>query len=197
MKKAELILIGLAVLALIMKYFHLPASGILTVLSLSSISVIYMYLGFALFNNLRFSKIFKKESYQGISTNRIIGGIGTGLALSFSAIGILFKFQSWPGTTVQLGVGCFGLGIVTVVSLIKIKKSVDGYYSDILKRVAFFGITCVFLFAIPTKTWLNWKYPNNTEYVHAVLDAQSNPDNQELWDKVEVEREKMYDEFNK
>lgn len=197
MKKTELILIGLAVLALVMKFFHLPGSGILTVLTLSSISVIYMYLGFALFNKIRFRKIFKKESYKGISTKRIIGGIGTGLALSFSAIGILFKFQSWPGASMQLSIGLFGLGIVTIISLIKIKKSTDNYYTNILKRVAFFGAICIFLFAIPTKTWLNWKYPNHPEYVNAVLDAQANPDNQELWDNVEEEREKMYDELNK
>ncbi len=191
MKKTELILIGLAVFALVMKFFHLPGSGILTVLSLSSISVIYMYLGFALFNNLRFRKIFQKDSYKGISTKRIVGGIATGLALSSSAIGILFKFQSWPGASMQLGIGLFGLGMVTVISLIKIKKSTDSYYQNILKRVAFFGAICIILFAIPTKTWLNWKYPNHPEYVNAIIDAQADPGNQELWKKVEEEREKI------
>jgi hypothetical protein len=197
MKRTELILIGIAVLALIMKFLHLPASGILTVLSLSSISVIYMYLGFALFNNLRFRKIFKKESYKEISTKRIVGGIGAGLALSVSAIGILFKFQSWPGASANLIMGIVGLSVVTIISLIKMQKNKDNYYSNILKRVAGFGAICIFLLVIPTKTWLGWKFPNNPEYVQAVLDAQANPDNQELWQKVDEEREKMYDELNK
>lgn len=171
MKKAELILIGLAALALIMKFLHLPASGILTVLSLSSISMIYFYLGFALFNNLRFRKIFKKESYKEISTKRIVGGIGVGLTLSISAIGILFKFQSWPGASVNLIMGIIGLSVVTIISLIKMQKNKDNYYSNILKRVVGFGAICIFLLAIPTKTWLGWKFPNNPEYVQAVLDA--------------------------
>jgi hypothetical protein len=197
MKRTELILIGIAVLALLMKFLHLPASGILTVLSLSSISVIYMYLGFALFNNLRFRKIFKKESYKEISTKRIIGGVGAGLALSVSAIGILFKFQSWPGASVNLIIGIVGLTVVTIISLIKMQKNTDNYYSNILKRVAGFGAICIFLLAIPTKTWLGWKFPNNPEYVQAVIDAQAKPNNQELWQKVDEEREKMYDELNK
>jgi hypothetical protein len=197
MKKAEIILIGIAVLALIMKMFHLPASGILTVLSLSSLSVIYAYFGFALFNNIRFRRIFKKETYKEISTKRIIGGVGVGIVLSISAIGILFKFQSWPGASMNLIVGIVGLTIVTIIFLIKKKKSADNYYSTILKRVIVFGAICIFLFAIPTKTWLNWKFPNNPEYVQAVLDAQADSNNQELWNKVDDEREKMYDEMNK
>ena len=79
----------------------------------------------------------------------------------------------------------------------KIKKSNDTYYPNILKRVAIFGVICIFLFAIPTKPWLNWKYPNNPEYVQAVLEAQENLDNKELWDKVDEETKKMYDELNK
>ncbi len=197
MKKVELLLVGLSVLAFIMNYFHLPSSQLLIIFSLFSISLVYFYLGFALFNDIRFRRIFKKESYNGISKNRIIGGVGVGLALSFSAIGILFKFQSWPGASEQLGIGLLGLVIVTVISLIKIKKSTNNYYPNILKRAVCFGTVCAFLVVIPTGSWLNWKYPNNPEYVNAVLNARANPDNQELWDKVTQEREKMNNDLNK
>ena len=62
------------------------------------------------------------------------------------------------------------------------KKSADNYYSNILKRIATFGAICIFLFSIPTKTWMEWKYPNNPEYIKAVLEAQEDSENQELWD---------------
>ena len=172
----------------------MPASGVLTVLSFSSLSVIYMYFGFALFNNIQFRKIFKKETYKEISTKRIIGAVGAGLALSVSAIGILFKFQSWPGASANLIMGIVTLSIVAIISLTKMKKSADNYYSNILKRIVIFGAICIFLFAIPTETWLSWKFPNNPEYVQAVLEAQADANNQELWDKVDAEREKMYNE---
>ena len=197
MKKAELALIGISILALIMKMFHLPASGVLTVLSLSSLSVIYMYLGFAIFNNIQFRKILKKETYKEISTKRIIGGVGAGLAISVSVIGVLFKFQSFPGASANLIMGIVTLSLVSIISLIKMKKSTDNYYSNIVKRTIIIGAISIFMLAIPTKTWLECKYPNNPKYVKAVLEARSEPGNQELWNKVDKEREKMYDELNK
>jgi glucan phosphoethanolaminetransferase (alkaline phosphatase superfamily) len=197
MKKTELTLILLAVIALIMKLMYLPGSLILIVLSLSSVSLFYFYLGFAFFNGIGFKKILKKESYKVISTQRIIGGIGTGFALSISAIGILFKIQSYPGASIQLLVGLFGLGIVLIFSLIKMRKSTNNYYSKILKRVASFGAICVFFIAIPSKTWLNLNYPNNPEYVQAILEAEANPDDQESQDKVKEESEKIYGKFKK
>lgn len=114
-----------------------------------------------------------------------------GLLSVFSTIGILFKFQSWPGATIQLGIGLLGLIIVTIIFLIKMRQNTDNYYSNILKRVFIFGAINIFLFAIPTKTLLNWQYPNNPEYIKAVLDAQAAPNNKELWDIVDEEREKM------
>jgi len=191
MKKTELLLLGLSVTTLAMKFLHIPGSGILTVLSLASISVFYMYLGTAVFNNVQFKALFKKESYKGISTKRIIGGIGTGLALSVATIGILFKLQSWPGASNQLKVGLFGLTIILGISLFKFIKSYDTFYSNILKRVVSFGAICFILFVIPNKTWLDWKYPNNPEYVNAIINAQANPNDPALWEKVDIEREKM------
>ncbi len=196
MKKTELILIGIAIIAMIMKFFHMPFSGVLTVLSFTFLSVIYMYFGFALFNNIRFRKIFKKETYKEISTKRIIGGVSAGFALSVSVVGIMFKFQSWPGASFNLYSGIAMLTVIAIISIIKMKKSRDKYYSNILKRIAFYGAISIFLVSIPLKTWLEWKYPNNPEYVKAVLEANSDPDNRKLWEKVDKEREKMQDEMN-
>jgi hypothetical protein len=197
MKRTELILILLAVIALIMKIFHLPGALILSILGLPTIALFYFYLGFAFFNGIGFRKLFKKTSYKGISTQRIIGGIATGWALNASAMGILFKIQSYPGASILLWVGFIGLGFVSIFSLIKVRKSTDNYYSKILKRVIPFGAICVFLFAIPSKTWLNWNYPNNPEYVQAVLDAEANPDDEEVQDKLKEESKKRYDQYKK
>lgn len=150
MKKTETIFFGLAILGLIMTIFHLPYSGVLLVFSLLSISIFYFYFGFAFFSNIRLKNIFKKESYKDISTKRILGAIATGFALSVSAIGILFKFQSFPGTTVILGIGLFGLIVITIISSIKIQKGTDNYYLKILKRSMIFGVICIILLVLPT-----------------------------------------------
>jgi hypothetical protein len=196
MKKLEIIFICLAALGLTFKVLHFPGSGVLTVLSLSLISSLYFYVGFALFNNIGFRKLFKKESYQNISSNRVVGGVATGMALSIAALGIQFKLQSWPGARVMLIFGFSSSVVITLVSLLKKSKSTDNYYPNILKRVVAFGAISIILFSIPKPTWLAWKYPNNPEYIKAVLDADKDPSNQELWDKVDLEREKMFNEMN-
>ena len=196
MKRIEIILVIMTFLAILAKLFHLPGSSILTVFSFSLISSLYFYFGFALFNKIRLRNIFKKESYDGISAVRIIGAIGTGIALSVSTISIVFKFQDWPGASFQLYVGFSSLLVVTAISAVKISKDQTGYYKKILLRAGVYGLMCIVLISIPTKTWLNWQYPNYPEYVNAVLEAKKNPENQELWENVEKESEKMYQDMS-
>lgn len=191
MKRTEIILITIALIAVVMQFMHFPGGNILFIISLLLLSGVYLYFGFALFNSIKFGTILKKTSYEFISTTRIIGGIGTGVALSISGIGILFKSLSWPGATLQLGVGIFLLLIISIIASIKLGSSNDDYFSKILKRTVLFTIISVFLVSISTKTWLNWKYPNHPDYVNAVLNAQEDSDNSELWGKVDVERTKM------
>ena len=119
MKKAEIILGAIALTALALNLLLVPGGGVLTVLSLSTLSVLYMYLSFAIFNGIRLRQIFKKDSYKGISKMRIVGAILTGLALSMTTIGLLFKFQSWPGATMNLAIGLLGLAIALIVGSIK------------------------------------------------------------------------------
>ena len=76
MKKAEIIIVTLSIIALAMNLLLVPGGGVLTVLALSTFSIIYFYLGFALFNDIRLRKIFKKDSYKEISSSRILGAVG-------------------------------------------------------------------------------------------------------------------------
>lgn len=131
----------------------------------------------------------KKESYKVTSTLRIWRGIIT-LALSISTLGILFKFQSWPLASIQLGVGLLELNIIAIISIMKLKKSTDNYHSNILKRVVIMSKIGLCLVVIPNKTLLNMKYPYHPEFIKAIIEAQANSDNQELQDKMVEEREK-------
>src|SRR5690554_4892641 len=103
MKKTEIIIGTLSIIALGLNLLLIPGGGVLTVLTLSTLSTIYFYFSFALFNDIRFRKIFKKDSYENISRWRIIGAIGTGFALSATTAGLMCKFQSWPGADFNLG----------------------------------------------------------------------------------------------
>jgi hypothetical protein len=197
MKKGEIIIATLYIIALVLNLLLIPGGVVLTVLTLSTLStlsVLYMYLSFALFNGIRLRKIFKKDSYKGISAMRIVGAVGTGLALSMTTIGLLFKIQSWPGASFILGTGLVGLLIVTIIGTIKYLKNKSEFYTRIFKRIAVFGALGLILMLIPKTTWVEIKYRNHSAYVDALEKALADPDNKELWNRVEEERQNMNEE---
>ena len=194
MKKAEIIIATLSIIALGLNLLLIPGGGVLTVLTLSTLSMIYFYLGFALFNDIKLRRIFKKDSYKEISSLRILGAVGAGFALSMTTIGFMFKFQSWQGADFNLGAGLVGLLIVTIIGAIKYSKNKSNYYIRIFKRTAILGGLGLILMLIPKTSWIELKYRNQPEYVEALKKAMADPDNKELWDNVETERQKMNNE---
>ena len=191
MKRTEKVLLLIVFIGLILKYLHVPGSSAILILSPSSLSLFYMYFSFAFFNGIELKKVFKKQSYQGIGKMRIIGAIGTGVGLSVGAIGILFKLSTWPGSYVQLLTSLLALALVVIVSFYKLNKSQSAVYLKILKRAVPVLAICICLVYIPSEIWLNMRYSNHPDYVKALLESEANPSNEDLWLKVEEEREKM------
>lgn len=191
MKKGEVILIIIAFIALLLNVLFIPGGGVLTVLTFSSLSMLYFYFGFALFNDIPLRKIFKKESYKEVRSARTVGAVGAGMALSITTVGIMFKFQAWPGSELNLLIGVLGLVIVTIVGLIKCSKNKSEYYTRIFKRAAIFGGLGLILIITPKTSWIDFKYRNYPDYATAVKNSIADPDNAELHDKVEEEWQKM------
>lgn len=139
MNKLEKILGLLIILLLVLKLFLIPYIGVLLTLSTSLLVLLYFPFGFALFNNIRFRNILKKESYNGISTLRIIGSIATGIGFSFMIIGILFKSLSWGTSDKILKTSLYLILIVLIILLIRFLKSKDVFYKMLLIRVLIIG----------------------------------------------------------
>ena len=191
MKKSEIVLAILSVIALVLNLLLIPCSEILTCLSLLGLAIIYHYLGFALFNNIKLKNVFKKDSYKGITKFRILGAIGAGFSLSMTVIGIMFKFQSFPGASFMLIGGFIGLLIVTIIGIIRYSKNKSDYYTKIFKRVAIIGGIGLVLILMPKSALSEFKYRNHPDYLKAVKEAVANPENEELWGKVNEERQKI------
>jgi hypothetical protein len=122
---------------------------------------------------------------------RILGAVATGAVLSVALIGILFKTQRYPGADMQLILGVFGLTIILAFAIFKNLKSASTYYKQIIQRAAVIGGVALFLYSISDSQWLHWRFPNNPEYVEAVLKAQADPQNEELQNEVNIEWEIM------
>ena len=184
MKKAEIVLGAIAVIAILMNFFLISGGGILTIVSLSSLWLMYCFFGIALLNNIRLRSIGNKEAFQDVSKYQKVGAVGAGIALSAVILGILYKVLMWPGSQVTLYSGLIMLSIVFVVSLIKKSKSKASLYSNVIKRSVIIGLIGFFWFGIPTKTYLEFKYRNHPGYVEAMKKMWEDPGNQELQDAL-------------
>lgn len=191
MKKAELITGAIALIAIVLNSFLIPLSDVLLVLSFTLLAIIYGYLSFALFNNIQLRRIFKKSSYKGISTMRVVGAILTGLALSSTLVGILFTLMSFPGAFPNLILGTVGLTVALIVGLVKYSKSKSVYYTNIFKRIAVCGGVALMLLVLPANAWQDFKYRDYPALLEAMKEARVHPENPELWEKVQDERDKM------
>ncbi len=191
MKKAELISGAVALISIVLSSLLIPLSDVLLVLSFTLLAVIYGYLSFALFNNIPLKRIFKKSSYKGISAMRIVGAILTGLALSSTLVGILFTMMSFPGAFPNLVLGIVGLTIALIVGLVKYSKSKSEYYTNIFKRITLIGSIGLILLILPSGLWQDLKYRDYPALLEAMKEARAHPENPDLWEKVQEERDKM------
>ena len=166
-------------------------SVILIAITSLVLSLIYFFLSFGLLNEIRLRNIFKKESYAGKSSWRIIGTILTGLVLSLVVIYSLFKFMRWPFGNEGLRISLYGLIIVLVITIIKLVLSKNKFYRNLLIRLGIIGLFANLLYLTSEESILEMKYRNYPEYVDAEKKLMKDPMNKELQELVRKERIKM------
>lgn len=192
MRNFERILLGIALLSLILKFFLITGGGILCVLSFSVLSGFYFYLGFAYFNDLKMSQIFKSSSYKMISNKRLIGGICSGLALSILLIGFMFKLMQWPGQTMNLILGLLCTFVILAIIVITTKGKIDLYYKRILIRLALTGLLGLFFIVISDSVIIKIQYRNYPRYIEAFKKLQEQPSSVELQENIDKERSRIF-----
>jgi hypothetical protein len=192
MKQTEKILGGLIIILMIIRLsFALPYFDIIITLLILVLSMMYFGLGFALMNNVRLRNVFKKDSYNGISTLRILGGIFTGLILSLITVYSLFKFQRWSFANEGLKISLYGLLPIIAIVIYKVVSSKNSYYSNFLIRPVIIGVIGTFLYFLSTEKILEMQNRDFPKYVEAEKELMKEPENKELQQKVRKERLKM------
>jgi len=195
MKITEKILTVIAILATIMKLLHWPGANILLILSLLFLSILYMYFGFAFFNNIRLREIFKKDSYKETAVLRIIGAIFTGIIIGSGLIGILFVALFWPGGLIMLSfIIFFGLILLSFI-VYKLIRTGAIFYKRILFRLGVVYLLSLFLYLLPWRAKLNWRYPSDPDYVEAYIEYHENPTDPISKFNYELERSKMEEKY--
>lgn len=191
MKKIELILVSLAVIAFGLNLFLVEGSSLLLIFSVIGLLFLYFYLGFAILNGITFRTLFKKETYKNISSLRIFGSVATGIIFSIMVLGVVFKYLMWPGGSMMLLISFVGILIIFIVALIKNLKKPSKFYQNVLLRCAVYGGVACFFFFTKASTFIAIKYKDYPEYVKAFEKTMEDPSDDELWQKVDEEREKI------
>ena len=191
MKIAELIISGIALVGLIMNLFLMPGGGFLLVISLSTLSIFYFALSFALLDAEALGKRPIGREQPKIETFRVVGALLTGIGLSIAVIGILFKIMHWSGEKMMLLVGATELGIISVVAAYKFMATKTAFYRGILMRASIVGILALLLYLLPKYALTEFKYRHYPNYVNAVKKFDEDPDNKVLLRNVQEEREMM------
>lgn len=192
MKKAEKILLILAITGVVLKLLLISGSGLLITVALMSLSIMYSVFSFAFFNQIRLRQIFNRDSYKGISAWRIIGTIVLGFSLSCAITGILFKLQSWNGGALLTFVGYVCLILCLIVALISYYKN-SKTRSDqfIFNRLIIIGILSLIFYFIPRSLFVETFKRNYPDYVQAVKNLEKDPHNQYFIEEERLQRHLM------
>lgn len=191
MTKIEKTLGIAAIILVLLKFAAMPGAGLLLIITLTLLCMFYFSCSFAIFNGISFRGLFDTKSYQNSSFLKIIGAVVTGLVLSATIVGIVFKLFSWPGAHVMLLLGILGIMIITIIVAKKHSKIKSEYYKRIFKRIAIFGFISVFLILLPQSIWIEFQHRNNPEYLQALKQSLADPENEELSQKRDLEYKKM------
>jgi len=187
MKLLEKVLGVIIVIALIMKFAFIVGSNVLIVMAISLLSVIYYPMGFAFFNGIRLRDILKKASYKGLSTWRILGAIGAGMALSNLLVGILFSIMHYPGAGFMLYSSIFIAAIILGIVSVKYLKTKSEFYKRILIRIAIIGGIALLLALIPSMAITKLQYRNYPAYIEARQYWIDHPNDEEAYKRQIIE----------
>ena len=103
----------------------------------------------------------------------MIGVIGLGFALSEIVIGILFKFQSWNGSTTYLIIGLIFTLIILLVALSAYSKNkASNFYKGIFARIFIVGGVGLLTLLTPSDLLRQVLHRDNPEILEQINSEQ-------------------------
>jgi hypothetical protein len=188
MKTLERILAIGILIALILKFSLVPGGDTLTLWTMMLLACIYYPLGFLFFNHIKLRSMFKSTSYKNVTISKIVFSVVTGLGLSIIVVGSLFKLLNFPGANTMLLSGLIITAIVSVISITLLIKNNDATSEFVLWRAGIVGGIGVFLILTSGLSIVQFQYRNHPDYIKAYTNYLADPQNRQLFKKMELER---------
>ena len=123
MKKVEIVIVCLGLVAAVLRLFSIEGGVLFTTIFLGLLWIFYLLLSYPLLN--RGNKF---------TWPRLLLSIGAGIALSTAVVGILFRLNHWDGGAFLQVISTVLLLTVIVVSLIQYVSVASMFYANILIR---------------------------------------------------------------
>lgn len=117
MKKTEITLLSIVLLAAVLRFCAIEGSVMLLTLCALVLALFYLLFSFLLFNGIPMKVMFRADAYKQTNWKRILGSVAAGFALFMTTIGVLFFLNRWEGKEVILKSGLLLLLPVACVSL--------------------------------------------------------------------------------
>lgn len=191
MKKIEIILFITSALGVILM-LNVSDDSTLVILSFSAQCILYFFLSFALFNDIKLRDLFKKSAYHTTNAKRIGSAIVLGITISTIITGALFRFLLLNGGTILNTAGLMALMVILIVNVISYFRSRASYYVGTLIRIVIYGGLGFILFYTPHSTFLTIYYRGYPEYIELYKKVEANPENIELQYELERMEEEMF-----
>ena len=164
MRIVELLLFALFLIGFGFKWMHWPGSGVLLLISLSSLAII------GLIESIRW-----KTADSGLEKPPVLSRVFLGISLFTACSGLLFKLLHWSAATVLLTTGAILLVFGVVLVLQKVNRG-SRMYIRLIAYVLIVG----FFRVVSDEQLLRWKFPDDPEYVRRMTEYYENPGNDSL-----------------
>jgi hypothetical protein len=172
MKKTEKTLIALIVIGQLMRLFDMVGGSLISLTATLLLTILYVFFGFALFNDIRFREIFRKGSL-GIGRREIGLSILFGVALGISITGVVFKLQIFTEANIVLSIGIALVAISLAILAKKFKKT--RLYSQTIVRTMIIGGISIVLLATPINWLVDVYYFRDPDQAEIIKDRLRNP----------------------
>ncbi len=175
MKKVEIVLFTLTIIAFAMKIMHLPYNSILITLASVMLSMLYMFFGFALLNGIKLRTMFKAEGYKSVSLLRILAGMALGFVFSTMVVYNLFKVQFWPygDQGLLMSLAMYGVVILVIAILYFMKRRT--FFKINMVRLALFGLISLTVYSLSYDSLVDMYYSGMPKYAKAYKDYLKHP----------------------
>lgn len=186
MRKLELICGGIALLSLIGGFMDVPLSGVFLLLSMSILAMLYYPLGALLFNGIRMREALNGKSFQAVPKGHLALGFVGGFILCPMMLGVIFKWNMWPGADMMLRVA-LGLAIIFLLIVMAMAKGrLEDFHRRIFVRFAIAGTLAALFSLLSTLHIVELRYRDQPELVQAWEAHLANPDNEALREELDA-----------